>query len=362
MRVGILTFHHSENFGAVLQTLALQSLLVSWGHDVVVLNHASHQSAPWSRWRDAQQGFAKPVERLRGLIHGRKYRAEFALFRKESLRLTRFLPDSKTLAEATRGLDIIFAGSDQVWHFSREPRYFLQWSPPFAGRKVSYAASCGSDVQPETDRPRIGSWIRSFDFVSVRDDFSARLVRQVSGSTPEIVADPTLLVDPTPWIRQPSHLPEKFFLLYHLGTSPAGLAPWMRRMQESHGPIPWVWINGQGDRIPKPPPTEIKIWHAAPGEWLGSIQGCQGLLTDSFHAVLFALRFQKSFFISCSDTFRNPRLADLATRYELAGHLMPRFDESGAISWIHPAATTQTKIQAHVEESLGFLRRALADQ
>lgn len=359
MKVGILTFHHAENFGAVLQTLALQSLLASLGHAVVVLNHASHQSSPWSRWRDAGGRFAKPADRVRGLIHGGKYRAEFARFRAESLHLTRFLPDSRALAEATRNLDVILTGSDQVWHFSREPRYFLQWTPPFPGRKVSYAASCGSDVQPEVDRPRIGSWIRSLDFVSVRDDFSAHLVRQVCGLNPEIVADPTLLVDPTPWIRRPSRLPEKYFLMYHLGPSPTGLAPWMHRMQQHHGPIPWVWINGQADRIPKPPPSAIKLWHAAPGDWLGALQGCQGLFTDSFHAVLFALRFRKPFFISNTDPFRSPRLADLATRYELAGHLIPRLSWAAATSWPQPSATSQARIQAHVEESLGFLRRAL---
>ena len=361
MKVGILTFHHSENFGAVLQTLALQSLLVSWGHDVVVLNHASHQSAPWSRWRDAQQGFAKPSERLRGLIHGRKYRAEFALFRKESLRLTRFLPDSKTLAEATRGLDIIFAGSDQVWHFSREPRYFLQWSPSFAGRKVSYAASCGSDIQPNANREKIRSWIRAFDFISVRDDFSAQLIQQVAGRTPEVVADPTLLVSPNPWIQIPSHKPKKYFLIYLLGPSPAGLVAWMRRVQEQHGPGPWIWINGQADRIPKPPPADIKIWHASPGEWLGWIQGCQALLTDSFHAVLFALRFQKPFFISPTDYFRRPRLADLAHRYDLARHQISRMESSDGTPLVSPADRTTERIRVHVEESLGFLRRALAD-
>ena len=360
MKIGILTFHHSDNFGAVLQALALQSLLVSWGHEVVILNHALHRSPPWSQWRDPQGCFRRPGERVRGLIHGGKYRAEFARFRMESLHLTRLLPDPQTLSEATRDLDMVLAGSDQVWHFSREPRYFLQWNPPFPGKKVSYAASCGSDVQPEADRSIVRSWIRSFHFISVRDDFSAQLVRQVSGLQPKIVADPTLLVDPRPWIQHSSRLPEKYFLIYHLGPIPAGLGPWMRRAQEQHGSIAWVWINGQGDRIPKPPPAQIKVWHAAPGEWLGAIQGCQGLLTDSFHAVLFGLRWQKSLLISALDRFRSPRLSDLASRYDLAGHLIPRWDRTTPTSWIRPSAASQARIQVHVEESLGFLRRALA--
>jgi hypothetical protein len=360
MKVGILTFHHSDNFGAVLQAFALQSLLSSWGHDVVVLNHASHRSPAWSRWRDPLGGFTKPVERVRGLIHGGKYRDEFARFRAESLRLTRFLPDPGALSKATRDLDLILTGSDQVWHFSREPRYFLSWSPPFPGRKIAYAASCGSDQQPEGNCDRIGSWIRSFDFVSVRDDFSARLVRQVSGLNPQVVADPALLVNPSPWVKKPSQAPDKYSLIYHLGPSPAGLAAWLHRFPRGDHPHPWVWVNGQGDRIPKPPPAEIKIWHAAPGEWLGWIRGCHALVTDSFHAAIFALHFQKPFVLVTSDRFRSPRLTDLAQRYDLAGHLISRLDLAGPTPLVPPSANTRERVRAHVEQSLGFLRRALA--
>jgi len=362
MKIGVLTFHHSENFGAVLQALALQSLFLSWGHQVVILNHATHQCRPWSRWRDSQGNLAHPLDRIRGLLHQGRFRGEFTRFRKEALRLTKFLPDSRALSEATRGMDLIVTGSDQVWHFSREPRYFLHWNPPFAGKKVSYAASCGSDFQPEANLEEIGSWVRAFDFVSVRDDFSAQLIRQVAGRSPEVVADPTLLVSPNPWIQVPDHKPKKYFLIYLLGPSPAGLASWMRRVQEQHGPGLWIWINGQADRIPKPPPADMKIWHAAPGEWLGWIQGCEALLTDSFHAVLFALQFQKPFFISPTDCFRSPRLADLAHRYDLARHQISHMESSDAISLVSPTARTIERIRVHVEESLGFLRRALANQ
>ena len=50
MKVGILTFHHSDNFGAVLQAFALQSLLSSWGHDVVVLNQAAKPAELGPKW------------------------------------------------------------------------------------------------------------------------------------------------------------------------------------------------------------------------------------------------------------------------------------------------------------------------
>lgn len=360
MRIGILTFHHSENFGAVFQALSLQSLLVAWGHDVVILNHASHRCPPWTRWRDPQGRIAKPMDRVRGLLHQRSYCSKFRLFRKRHLNLTRLLAEPGGLAEAARSLDAIITGSDQVWHLSREPRYFLQWDPPFSGRKISYAASCGSDFQPEADRKKIGGWIRSFDFISVRDDFSAKLVAEVANRKPQVVADPALLVDPSPWIQIPAYLPSDYFLIYHLGPVPADLPLWMRQTQDQNTAAPWVWINGHADRISKPPPAEFKVWHAAPEEWLGAIQGCRALLTDSFHATLYALQFQRPFLILASDQFRSPRLLDLARRYDLADHVISDLQSSRKPPFLLPSERSRAKLQAHREESWGFLRRALS--
>ena len=39
MKIGILTFHWATNYGAVLQTYALQTFLESKGHEVVIINY-----------------------------------------------------------------------------------------------------------------------------------------------------------------------------------------------------------------------------------------------------------------------------------------------------------------------------------
>ena len=38
-KIGIITFHKAQNYGAVLQTYALQETVKSFGYDVVVLDH-----------------------------------------------------------------------------------------------------------------------------------------------------------------------------------------------------------------------------------------------------------------------------------------------------------------------------------
>lgn len=352
MKIGILTFHHTQNFGALLQALSLQTLLESWGHAVNILDHAVDPAPWWTHWRGHSGHRFSPGERIRGLVHQRKFRGRMDEFRRNFLHLTGPLHDLPRLAAATAPLDAIIAGSDQVWHFSREPRYFLHWEPPFSGRKISYAASCGSDAQPSKDFEEAGRWIRSFDFVSVRDDFSAQLIRKVSGIAPAVVADPSLLVDPRPWVTPSPHPPQDYGLIYLLGSTPAFLT------DRRHRKTPWVWISGHGSRIPRPPPADRKCWHASPGEWLGWIQGCRFLLTDSFHGVLYALQFRKPFLFLAEDRFRSPRLEDLSHRYGLDAHRFSPKNQPDEFPLVQPTEAIYSRIRTHVETSLSFLRRA----
>ena len=41
MRIGILTFHQADNYGAVAQAYALMQVLCSYGHDAVIIDYTS---------------------------------------------------------------------------------------------------------------------------------------------------------------------------------------------------------------------------------------------------------------------------------------------------------------------------------
>ena len=38
MRIAIVTFHSSQNYGAVLQCYALQTVLIEMGHDIEIID------------------------------------------------------------------------------------------------------------------------------------------------------------------------------------------------------------------------------------------------------------------------------------------------------------------------------------
>jgi hypothetical protein len=214
-------------------------------------------------------------------------------------------------------------------------------------------------MQPEADKALLSACLKKFNFISVRNDFSANLIQQVSGTLPEVVCDPVLLVDPTPWVTPPT-LPTGSYLLHYRVGSPirGGEGTLMKHFQKEQGGLPWVWINAQSRRIPSPPPAEHKIWHSSPQEWLGWIQNCSLLLTDSFHAILYALKFKKPFLGYFTEPFRSARLMDLSKRYGLTAHIVGSVAEALHASDLQPTELSDQLIQTHVAESRLFLHRA----
>ena len=359
MKIGIFTFHHVDNFGALLQCLSLTQALQEMGHDVQVINHQSRTAGLLAGLRHDLGSWPHLFNRLRGLIHGNKLHTAFDYFRHHTLPLTQLCETESQLAEVANTFDALVVGSDQVWHFSRELKYFFHWRPNFTNRRIAYAACCGSDMQPETDNALLSACLNKFDFISVRNDFSANLIQQVSGTLPQVVCDPVLLVDPTPWVTPPPLSTGSYLLNYRVG-SPirGGEHTLMKHFQNKQGGLPWVWINGQSRRIPSPPSAEHKIWHASPQEWLGWIQNCSFLLTDSFHAILYALKFKKPFLGYFTEPFRSARLMDLSKRYGLKAHIVGSVAEALHASDLQPTELSDQLIQSHVAESRLFLHRA----
>ena len=329
------------------------------GHDVQVINHQSSTRLLRSGLRRDLSSWPHLSKRLRGLIHGYKLHASFERFRRHSLPLTPLCETESQLAQIANSFDALVVGSDQVWHFSREPKYFFHWHPSFPNRRVAYAACCGSDKQPDTDKALLSTCLKKFHFISVRNDFSATLIQQIAGTLPQVVCDPVLLVDPTPCLTPPPLTTGSYLLNYRVG-SPirGGEQTLMKHFQNNRGGLPWVWINAQSRRIPSPPTAEHKIWHTSPQEWLGWIQNCSLLLTDSFHAILYALKFKRPFLGYLSEPFRSARLMDLSKRYGLTAHIVGSVAEALHSSNLQPTELSFQLIQTHVAESHLFLHRA----
>ena len=102
---------------------------------------------------------------------------------------------SDALALTDEGLDVVIAGSDQVWNITIEDgddAYYLPWVQN--AKKVAYAPSFGAKdpAKYADDSKRYANFIRDFNAVSIRERNGQGWVKSLTGIDVPVLIDPTL--------------------------------------------------------------------------------------------------------------------------------------------------------------------------
>ncbi|MGB0440769.1 MAG: hypothetical protein ACPGFC_11805, partial [Paracoccaceae bacterium] len=131
MRIGILTFHNSRNFGANLQTLATQEMLRKLGYDPVIVNYIDQAKL------DAFEKMIPPAQI-----------AAHDAFSDRYYTLSEPLTSTDQVADYCRSsLDGVVSGSDAVFRLATpyEPRRLAK---KLLGHKNPYEAFSWDDRLP----------------------------------------------------------------------------------------------------------------------------------------------------------------------------------------------------------------------
>lgn len=366
MKIGIVTFQYAYNYGAVLQCYSLQSYLSSLGHDVTVINYYPKSKQPlhplrgWSLKNETPYTFAR--KKLIQLQYRSSMMESFDKFRDKYLNLSPRLFTAEEVGYFVENYDMLIAGSDQIWHFSRDKVYFLEFGVPFHGKRVSYAACCGSNNQPEKGPERVSSWLTNFDSISVRNDFSQYWVNRSIGVLPSIACDPVLLSDLHFANTRSFSLRSDYILVYTIGSElSGGIDKLVNAVVNSTGITYTAFI---GSSVMPPcslPTTDISFWDASPDLWLSVLSGAKFVITDSFHGALTAAKYNIPFLTYYTDKRRGPRLEDISLRYSLTSSLIDNSsDFSGAIASCYcNYSKTIRLIDQHVRSSKLYLNNIL---
>ena len=221
----------------------------------------------------------------------------FKAFR-ESVPHTRRVYTVDTVGEISDDYDVLIAGSDQVWNpLWYDPAYMLH----FAGehtRKISYAASIGIHVLDDEQKQLFRTNISDFDGISVRERAAAEVLSPLIGKEVQICVDPTLLLTADEWnaIASERKIQEKYIFLYFLGDDRKS-----RKEAESFAEkkgmklIMIPDLMGKYRKIDRVIKAEY-IMDATPWDFISLIKHAEYVFTDSFHACVFSLLYQKDFF------------------------------------------------------------------
>ncbi len=323
MNVGILTYHFSNNYGAVLQAYALTEKLRQLGHTPLIINRTpikpdilhrlyrlfnSNSSWFWRGFRKSALQYLKPMTEP-------------------------FYTDVDLACGIKRyPLDAIIVGSDQIWRNTMcGYSYFLNFldeNSPL--KRISYAASFGISHwdTKRSDTQLIKDLLHRFDNISVRENSGIEILDKVFGvKSANLVLDPTMLHDAGFYEDNIIHKtvrvsPSGKVVSYILGKSAVNMVALANQFatdkELKHKDLYWLkkdlkklgLLNFEGSQS-----------HIHVEEWLREIRDAEYIVTNSFHCAVFSILFKKRFVVLEYELGGNDRLRTLLDSLNIGWHL-----------------------------------------
>lgn len=339
MRVGILTYHFSNNYGALFQAYGLRHWLLEQGIEAEFINyHPEHVESGGKL--SLSNIFTKAgliiiflkLIRLKEKYFGNKQSKEgFDEFRRDFLGVQG--KEFKTIEDLNRAsldYDALICGSDQIWNpseqFGVDPVYFLNFKTKSENvRKISYAPSFGKSTVDEKFAIEIAELISKLDGVSVREVSGVEIVEQLTGKKPDLVPDPTTLIsDYTSVMKKYPVKEDNYVFCYYL------------RSRQNIGETA-EYIASKMDASLYSPHNPLRRWkevgetvYPGPREWLYLLDSSKFVVTNSFHGTILSILLNKPFVvigIGGSRAKYNERAANILKLCGLENRLVNEFNQ-----------------------------------
>lgn len=373
MKIGILTHPLRFNYGGLLQNYALQTVLRRMGHEPLTLD-VSHIM------KVNKKTFVKDV--LKRLYY--KYILHLQVYIFKERRYNRLYPtlmrnlqpfidthiskvevdDFNALSE--NDFDTLIVGSDQVWRRIYMPdiyREYLSFAEGWDVKRISYAASFGTDVWEYSDEEtaECKRLVHKFDAVSVREASGVDLCKTHFDIDATWVVDPTLLLEKEDYIKlfEDKELPvhKGSLLVYLLDQRPEN-DDIVDYLEKTYG-LKSFSVNSKYD-TPGYHPVEECIQPPVE-EWLRGFYDADMVLTDSFHACVFSIIFNKPFIVFGNVKRGLARMQSLLSTYGLSERIIYSVDEAQSIGKDINWSQVIAELQKRKEESMAFLTKWLSN-
>lgn len=362
MKIGIITFHRADNFGAALQCLALQTYLQDQGHLVKILDYRCkaielvysilNLRILFSR-RNIFKSISTYVFNVRNYSEMRQKHVEYEKFRARYLHLTK----SFTKVEADIGMDVYIAGSDQIWNLSLlhgfNNYYFLNFPISNRALKISYAASSEIAAFPffESYRNMVSKSLDDFDFISVREENLKLELEKYTNRTISVCIDPTFLLEKDRY-EQILEMPKErnYVLVYHMAETTEAVILANKIAKEKGLKVIEIhasFHSSKGLRHKR---------NLGPLQILGYIKYADMVITNSFHGTALSIILKKELWVI--NKYKSARLVSLLSLAGLTSRYIESLDEYNQLQIDY--SKVNESMHPYIEKSKEFLNNSLS--
>lgn len=305
MKIGILTYHRAENYGALLQAYATKTYLESLGHKVSFVDYWPKYHSDYFKVFSVKDFMRSPLKskiiKLNRLLlmghtlYKKKRTMQEFMFDQLGLQKRPQYEDRNCVAE--ENYNVVVYGSDQIWRKQNMGGVgFDDWyfgsDNVRADKKIVYAGSMGKIDTDSQDDIYVKKQMSNFDEIAVREsdlqDYLAKL--DVSSV---LVIDPVFLLSKQEWNKLvvPQHHKGKYILFYNLLNTQEGVL-FARQLSRQHG-LPIYEITKKTSVFGG---KSHLINNASIGEFLGLLKDAEYVVSNSFHGVAFSIIYEKQFY------------------------------------------------------------------
>lgn len=313
INVGTITFHCSYNYGSALQTFALKTLLEKKKYIVNVIDFIYKKDFEQYRLFRTSIYLKNPKSFIGDILFLKKNykrKRNFEIFVKKYFNLTqKKYYNYKDMKELNNEFDIFICGSDQIWNLDCtkgvEPAYFLK----FANKdklKIAYAPSLAHVKFAKNYDADLKNAIKDLDYISVREESTLPLIQPLTEKKVSVVLDPTLLLDQKDYelIISQNENKSEYVFVYMLEYS-AELVKYCNEFSSKKGiKVTYIASNKFSGIKGK------NAFGIGPDKFLKYIKEAKYIITNSFHATVFSIIFNKKF-VTFTTKKSSSRMVDL---------------------------------------------------
>ena len=336
--VGIMSMQRISNYGSFLQAYALKKLIEELNCKVEFVDY--HVCPPITTDNDLSK--LELIRKIKKGVEILKYKAPIThklsyiwYKRSFSQKYMQFLGVTDEM-NFNPVVDCLVIGSDEVFNCTQKNSnvgYSLELfgKDNRANKLITYAASFGNttlDKLKKYDKvDEIGTLLGKFDAISVRDENSGMIVRQLTKREPTYNLDPVLIFDYMNYCNQMPRInaKEKYLILYaYAGRVSEVEADWIKEYAKRKNLIIYAigGIQKCADRFIRCSPFEV----------LSYFKEAEEVITDTFHGSIFSIITHRKFATlirkSIGDSYGNAeKLNDLLVRVGLCSRMASEIGE-----------------------------------
>ena len=364
-KIGVITTQYAPNYGALLQTFALQKFVGTQcdkGEIEAIDYNPPHVKEFWKIFPGGKgiRNLALNAYLMlnpKFIWEKKKRLNNFRRFIKENIACSNKYYTTEELESLEDRYHTVICGSDQIWNITRhdDPNWYLYFSKAWKNcKKIAYAPSVADKI-PQGHEENLKKYLENLDHISVREDVDVEQLKAYTNKEIHHVCDPVFLLNEKEWEEYLPECPikEPYILCYFISTGDLASSV-VEKMRELTGmKVVHVNVNIR-DKFN----ADYDIRTADPFEFASYVKNAAYVCTNSFHCTAFSILFKKNFVVVKKQT-ANSRMESLIRSSGLEDRFVAKADVETLTVEKLETDYTNSKMDQFIADSKSYLLGAI---